>query len=551
MSLAHEGSGGDESEPQLGDEELERSGLLPSSVTFANVRPQEDMPPTQRGNRQVARSVVRTRDLSACTNGAEFGPRASLCSRVRTAATTGRGPAVVSVLALVVVLGMLGRLAASYPSVGRWFTGASSVSGLNYPPVDAPVDRFIHNGSSSFSPSASASASAAAFSVSPNASADVASSPSTSPTGSISGSASPPPPAPAPRISMYTRSRLIPTAWRIVNTYPHDGSAFTQGLAWRDRILFEGTGLYGGKSKMRQVSMAGGKYSVLREQSLAGSQFGEGIAIWPAHQTDGGPAPAEGTVPGADDGTVMQLTWQEGNLHLWSASDLQSKGKVRFSSTRNQGWGLTHNGTSLIESDGSDYLHWWNPDPASYAQGSVAQQRRVRVVDKVKAVDQRPPTGGASNLPAVTRPAKFGDAFGYGSGVPDLNELEYAHGWVLANIWYDPRVAIIDPASGAVVWYLDFRSLLEQNQGQGEDCLNGLAYTMRLDNGSPAEQQQDSNVASGVWGGRLWVTGKQWHRIYEIQLSDLVDASAVGDVDASSKRRRAAAVGAKKRTGQK
>jgi hypothetical protein len=131
------------------------------------------------------------------------------------------------------------------------------------------------------------------------------------------------------------------------------------------------------------------------------------------------------------------------------------------------------------------------------------------------------PRGGS---PLVRPTAKFGSGFGRSSPVSDLNELEYAHGWVLANIWYDPRVAIIDPGTGSVVWYLDFAPLLAENQADpGADCLNGLAYTMRL--GLGGNTPGGDGVATEAWGGRLWVTGKRWGRIYEVELGGLVDAA--------------------------
>jgi glutamine cyclotransferase len=70
--------------------------------------------------------------------------------------------------------------------------------------------------------------------------------------------------------------------------------------------------------------------------------------------------------------------------------------------------------------------------------------------------------------------------------------------------------------------FIDFSALLNENQGHGEDCLNGLAYTLRLDN---AESSDTNKRANKPWGGRLWVTGKQWRKIYEIELAGLVEVT--------------------------
>ena len=331
----------------------------------------------------------------------------------------------------------------------------------------------------------------------------------------------PPPPLPlstAATASIYSRSRLVPTTFRVVATHAHDSSAFTQGLAWRDRVLYEGTGLTGGRSRLRTVDFSTGQFRVLREAQLPGGDgsFGEGVAVWPAAAADlfTGSGSGNSDASSADEpATVVQLTWQNRQVYLWEAGSLRPRGSMGFSSAKNEGWGLTHDGVgSLIESDGSEFLHFWDPPPPLSAPlpPAATEQRRVRVIDRLVS------SASAGGLAA--------HGIGFGQGVLKLNELEYVHGWVLANIWYDARVAIIDPATGAAVWFLDFSELLRANQGQGEDCLNGLAYTMRLDNGGAG-----SGVASESWGGRLWVTGKLWKRIYEVELSGLVDAAKLVD----------------------
>jgi hypothetical protein len=307
-------------------------------------------------------------------------------------------------------------------------------------------------------------------------------------------------------------------------------------------VLYEGSGLYG-KSTVRRVSLAGGRYSVLSSHALESSLFGEGLTLFP-------PEPEPEQV-GWDGGVgappppprVVQLTWQEGRVLTWNADTLQRLGEVSFTSQAQQGWGLTHDGASeFIMSDGSDRLHFWRTDAAAYEARGAMIEARARVVITDKLVGEEGwrvplPAGAAGwpsgdgwkpasgEAPALRRPTRFGAGFKRGSSLSQVNELEYAHGWVLANIWYDARVAIIHPVTGAVVWYLDFSPLLGDNAGR--DCLNGLAYTMRLDAASEGESEGASPLADAPWGGRLWVTGKLWNYMYEIELGGLVPADSL------------------------
>ena len=151
------------------------------------------------------------------------------------------------------------------------------------------------------------------------------------------------------------------------------------------------------------------------------------------------------------------------------------------------GWGITHDGTSLIVSDGSSTLHFWDP-------ATRAETRRVRVHD--------PATGAAQ---------------------PALNELEYVHGWVFANVWQTNTVLVIDPATGRVAARWDFSELSRRVSNPGRDVLNGLAYsTLPGLPGSPGVPADAGGTAP--WSGRLWVTGKRWNTIFELALDDPVDA---------------------------
>lgn len=415
-------------------------------------------------------------------------------------------------------LALLGRLVYSANAASKlgWSSVVTSKGG-DYPDVLGPASRHTwKEGATAPSPTAAAGAADAT----PTAS-STASSP---PAASASGSTRPPPSAKA-GASLFASSPLVPTSWRVVRSYPHDPSSFTQGLAWRGRNLIEGTGM-NGHSKLRVQRLQGTASlpTVVNEVDLPGEHFGEGLCPWPPVEDEGALAERSDDAALAD-ATVYQLTWKERALHVWGLGSFVSGGTpmadhwaATFRSTDDQGWGLTTDGTELIMSDGSEYLHWWQT-------GEVRRQQTVPVAGRTRVVDRV-----RSNLPSglsVSRPGNVA----YGSGVHRLNELEFVHGWVLANIWYDPRVAIIHPGTGAVVWYLDFTELLMQNSGAGQDCLNGLAYTTRLDVDAslPPPQGGEPRLATAQWGGRLWVTGKHWGTLYEVELGSLVPAEELGD----------------------
>ena len=223
--------------------------------------------------------------------------------------------------------------------------------------------------------------------------------------------------------------------FRIVNAYPHDPTAFTQGLAFADNQLYEGTGLYG-RSSLRQVELETGR--VLREHRLPDALFGEGVTFSRGH--------------------LVQLTWQ---AHLGLVFDPNTFVLVRTFHYPTEGWGITSDGELLIMSDGSAKLHFLEPK-------KFRRVRQVLVHD-----DQRP--------------------------ITNLNELEYVRGEVYANVWQTDHIARIDPNSGRVLGWIDLTGLLADAQRQpSTDVLNGIAYD--------------------AVGDRLFVTGKLWPTLFEIEL---------------------------------
>ena len=213
-----------------------------------------------------------------------------------------------------------------------------------------------------------------------------------------------------PSVARYT--------YDVLNVYPHDQDAFTQGLAFADGILYEGTGRRG-ESSLRVVELQSG--DILKRVSLPDECFGEGISVC--------------------DDTIVQLTWKSGVGLVYDRNDLREIGSFPYDT---EGWGITYDGERLIMSDGTSRLHFL--DPATYTVEEV-----VKVVD--------------------------GD-----SPVMQLNELEYINGLVFANVWKTDRIAIIAPTDGGVVGWLDLAGLLESQQAaSGADVLNGIAYDSEND----------------------------------------------------------------------
>jgi glutamine cyclotransferase len=227
----------------------------------------------------------------------------------------------------------------------------------------------------------------------------------------------------------------LPTyGYEVVRSYPHDRSAFTQGLFVRNGFFYEGTGM-NGQSGIRKVKIETGE--VLQSRPLAPQYFGEGIVEW--------------------KGSIVQLTWQHGIGFVY---DAETFAPTRTFTYRGEGWGITHDGTRLIMSDGTAQLRFL--DPAT-----------LKETGRVTVRDARGP-------------------------VENLNELELVKGEVFANVWGSERIARIAPADGRVTGWIDLAGLLTPTERANADVLNGIAYDAASD--------------------RLFVTGKWWPRVFEIKL---------------------------------
>jgi len=231
-----------------------------------------------------------------------------------------------------------------------------------------------------------------------------------------------------------TGSNLPVYGYQIVRVYPHDPKAFTQGLQFVDGVFYEGTGQVG-QSSIRRVEVETGK--VLQQRDVPPPHFGEGITVW--------------------KNDLLELTWQTHVAFVYDRKTFEPKKKFSYPG---EGWGLTHDGTNLIMSDGTSDL---------------------RVLDPVTFVEKRRIKVTAAGTP-----------------LRELNEVEFVKGEIFANIWMTDYIARIAPDSGKVVGYIDLRGLLTTAERARTDVLNGIAYDVK--------------------GDRLFVTGKWWPKLFEIKV---------------------------------
>jgi glutamine cyclotransferase len=200
--------------------------------------------------------------------------------------------------------------------------------------------------------------------------------------------------------------------YEVIKAYPHDPTAYTQGLIFRQGILYEGTGLHG-QSSLRRVALETGQ--VEQMITLPEQYFGEGITEL--------------------NGKIYQLTWQEQTGFVYNLADFAQLAAFSYPT---EGWGLTHDGDRLIMSDGSEYLYFLDPET-------------LQVVSQV--------TVSAEGLP-----------------VSRLNELEYVEGEVWANVYQTACIARIDPVSGQVLGWIDISGILPMKDLPGSEVPNGIAY---------------------------------------------------------------------------
>ncbi len=240
-------------------------------------------------------------------------------------------------------------------------------------------------------------------------------------------------------INIVLKSAVKPTTlgYKVINTFPHDTSSYTQGLEYHNGRFLESTGEYG-FSTLRWVNLQSGK--ALQKIDLDKKYFGEGSTL-------------------VDDKIIL-LTWKEDVGFVYDAKSLKQAGTFPYQNSR-EGWGLTFDGKRIIKSDGTNRIWFLNKE--NYKEESF-----VDVYDNNGAVDQ-------------------------------LNELEYIDGKIYANIYQTDKIAVIDPKNGSVMNYIDLTGILPaKDRFPNTDVLNGVAWDAA--------------------GKRLFVTGKKFSKLFQIQL---------------------------------
>lgn len=226
-------------------------------------------------------------------------------------------------------------------------------------------------------------------------------------------------------------------SYKVIQEYPHDSGAFTQGLIYENGHLYEGTGIEG-QSGLRKVTIETGE--VVQKKDLDDQYFGEGITLY--------------------EDLIYQLTWQSNIGFVYEKDTFE---KVSTFSYETEGWGITHDGQFLIMSDGTSTIHFLDPETMDVV-------RTITVLEKNTEVE-------------------------------NLNELEYINGRIYANIWLTDYIVKINPITGVVTGRIDLRGILDDaERNEDTNVLNGIAYDSEND--------------------RLFVTGKFWPKLFEIELME-------------------------------
>jgi glutamine cyclotransferase len=204
-------------------------------------------------------------------------------------------------------------------------------------------------------------------------------------------------------------------SYKVLGTFAHDTSSYTQGLEFHDGMLYESDGEYG-SSSLRKVELKTGK--VLKKQDLANEVFAEGLSVL--------------------GDKLVQLTWQENVGLVYNKNSLVLQGQFPYQNSR-EGWGLCNNGERFYKSDGTNQIYFLNKD-------TYQEEGFIEVYDNIGPIDS-------------------------------LNELEFIDGKIYANVYQTDKIVIIDPKTGAVTGEIDLSGILQpKDRYANTDVLNGIAY---------------------------------------------------------------------------
>jgi glutamine cyclotransferase len=246
---------------------------------------------------------------------------------------------------------------------------------------------------------------------------------------------------PSRELYVLAAERPVLYTYKIVNQFPHDADAYTQGLEFYGEYLYESTGQYG-KSSLRKTNYKTGE--VLKKVDLDRTYFGEGITIL--------------------NNKIYQLTWRENVGFIYNLETLEKTGSFVYTKSE-EGWGLCNDGETIYKSDGTEKIWTLNPD-------NLTEESYIEIYTNT-------------------------------SRIRSVNELEWIEGKIYANIFQQNAIAIINPENGAVEGVIDLSDLYKNLNNHAslnprDNVLNGIAYK--------ADE------------GRLFVTGKNWNRLFEIEI---------------------------------
>lgn len=240
-------------------------------------------------------------------------------------------------------------------------------------------------------------------------------------------------------LTIQLLSDIVPRqyTYRLINSYPHDIKAFTQGLVYYEGFLYESTGQYG-RSTLRKVELETGR--ILKSLNLEQNLFGEGLCV--------------------HDDMLYQLTWKSRVGFVYDIETFTVLNRIHY---QTEGWGLASDGSNLLKSDGSHYIYLLDPQYFS-------ETGKIEVFDHKGRID-------------------------------NLNELEFIDGVIYANVFGTNNIVKIEQKSGRVIGVIDISGILASRYHHPNlDVLNGIAYDHDND--------------------RLFVTGKNWPLLFEIELVD-------------------------------
>lgn len=204
-------------------------------------------------------------------------------------------------------------------------------------------------------------------------------------------------------------------SYEILETYPHDINAYTQGLEFDNDTLYESTGLYG-KSTLRKTNVTTGE--VYKKVELADRYFGEGLSIL--------------------NGKIFQLTWKEKTGLIYNVGTLKESGQFTYNVSK-EGWGLCNDGKKIYKSDGTEKIWTLNPN-------TLKEESYIEI-------------------------------YTHSSKIDNVNELEWVDGKIYANIYEKGSVAIVNPDTGAVEGIINLKGLKDEvTQHPDLNVLNGIAY---------------------------------------------------------------------------